>query len=364
MDNLNFDNGKIKLIQENNLDEILLIDFNDFKSNLSSKLLIGLNDEQSIYRKYIDIMSEIQEEIDYNSILFKLTLILKKFINTNKPVKMLEVGSLDGYMSKYFANLLKYFNEENKLVCIDLFNQQVENKGIFKFTNSFELYKNNINSSGAVDIVNTVIGNPIDMLEIIEDDTFDIIFVHNKYSDCIYLNKYINKIKDRGLIILDLSQDVQKLNSYVDNSFDTFIKFTDLDNILTGYSTINKSEKSFFKLESIKTQYKNVYKNILEMTGNVVKIIDNITTNLDDDNKEKIEYTINLLSMIEDVLIEINNELINNDLKFYTNEVKNSLMDLMIEIERNGKFINRFKSDLIENKQIWYESIQEEFLDK
>lgn len=363
MNNLKIENSKVFLVKENNIKEIL-IDFSDFKCNLTDKPLINTVNKQSIIEKYNEIISNIKGEQDYNNIIFTLTLILRKLIGMNRPIKMLEIGSLDGYMSKYFVSLLNYFNNESTLTCVDLFNEQVTNNGIFKFTNSFELYKNNINESGASNVVNTIIGNPIDILDIIEDSSFDIVFINHRYSNSIYINKYINKLKEKGLFIVNLGQDNELLNLYLNHSFDTFMEFTNLDNIITGYGTIEKSEKEFFELESIKNQYKYIYKNILDTTDNIKIIIENVVNTLNINDIEKIKYAINLLNMIENILIQINDEINNIDLKFYTNEVKNSLIDLMFEIEKEGKFINEFKVDLIENKNIWYESIQNEFLDK
>lgn len=365
MANLKFDGLKVLITKENNLEEVL-IDFWDFKSNLTTKPLIDSSNQESILDKYNEILNIIQSENkneDQNIILI-ITLILKKLINMNKPIKMLEIGSLDGWMSKYFAQLLRYFNEDNKLVCIDSFDNQVENRRMFKFTNSFELYKNNIDISNSADIVNTIISNPIDMLDVISNDSFDIIFINHKYSNSIYINKYINKLKHDGLFIVDLKQDYNQLNLYKDNCFDTFMEFIDINGVVTGYSNIGKNEKDFFRIESIDNKYKCIYKNIFDTTKNIVTTIEDIVNNLNKESIAKIEYAIKLTSMVENILIDINDKIINNNLKYYTNEVKNSLMDVMVELMQGGTSLDVFRKDLLDNAIIWCDSMEIEFGDK
>ena len=365
MANLKIDESKVSIIKDNNLEEVL-VNFKDLKCNLTTKPLFYSTWQQSIFNKYREILEIIKSENKYEqeNIIFIVTLILKKLINMNRPIKMLEVGSSDGYMSKYFAQLLKYFNEDNKFVCIDLFDTQVENKGLFKFTNSFELYKNNIDISNAADIVNTVISYPISMLDFISSDSFDIIFINYKYANYKYINKYINKLKYNGLFIVDLNQDYNQLNLYKDNYYGAVIEFIDINGVITGYSNIGKDEKDFFRIKSIDNKYKCIYNNILDISKNIATTIEDVINNLNKESIDKIKYSIKLLSDIENILIEINDNIINNNLKYYTNEVKNSLMDVMFESMQDGESLEVFRKDLIDNTTVWWDSIEIEFSDK
>lgn len=362
MVNLKFDELKVSIIKENNVEEIL-IDFSDFKSNLTIKSL-NSSYQHSILHKYNEILNMIQSENnkEYQNTILIITLLLKKLIGINRPIKMLEIGSSDGYMSKYFSQLLSYFNEDNRLVCIDSFDTQIENVGIFKFINSFELYKDNIRNYSS--IVNTIIANPINILDTISNDSFDIIFVNYKYSNNAYINEYINKLKFNGLFIIDLGQDYEQLNLYKNKCFDTFIEFIDLNGRLVGYTNIGKNEKAFFEIESTKNKCKNIYNDIMETTKNVIMTIEDIINNLTKESISKIEYAIKAVSIIEDILIKINDKIINIDLKYYTNEVKNSLMDIMIELNQDGPLLNIFRKDLIDNSIIWCDLMEVEFSDK
>ena len=363
MANIGLNGLRVILTKECELDEVL-IDFSDCKSNLTSKPLFNSIYQQSILDKYKEIVARIKSENkdEYQTIIFIITLMFKKLIKINKPIKMIEIGSLDGWMSRYFADILKYFNENNELVCIDLFDEQVETKGMFKFTNGFELYKNNINTSNSADIVNTVISNPIKMLDIISDNSFEIIFINYRYSNNMYINKYINKLKCEGLFIADLKQDYNQLNQYNQNCFDEFV---DIDGIITVYSNIRSNEKNFFKIESSDSKYNSIYNNIFDTTRHIIEIIEYIINNLNElDTLDKIEHAIRLITNVEDILIEINNKLINNDLKYYTSEVKNSLIDIMIELKEGGESIDVFKQDLLNAAIIWSDLIEIEFSNK
>lgn len=362
MVNLKFDELKVSIIKENNIEDIL-IDFTDFKSNLTTKPL-NSNYQQSILHKYNEILNTIQNENnkEYEKRILIITLLLKKLIGINRPIKMLEIGSSHGYMSKYFSKLLSYFNENNRLVCIDSFDDQIENIGLFKFTNSFELYKDNIRNYSSV--VNTIISNPITIMDTISNDSFDVIFVNYKYSDNVYINEYINKLKYNGLFIIDLGQDYDQLNLYKNKCFDTFIEFINLNGRLVGYTNIGKNEKSFFEIESNNNKCKNIYTDIMETTKNIIATIEDIINNLTKESISKIEYAIKAVSIIEDILIKINDKIVNIDLKYYTNEVKNSLMDIMIELSQEGPLLNVFRKDLIDNSIIWCDLMEVEFSDK
>lgn len=333
MANIQFEELKVKLKEICKMDEIL-IDFNDYKSNLSPMSLTNKNNnEKSIIDKYTEIFKTVHYETkeDFNSIIFTLTLIFKKLMSTNNTIKTLEVGSRDGFISKYILEILTYFNKKNQMTCIDLFNEQVNNYGMFNCTNSFELYRNNINSVGSVDSVNTIIGNPMHISEQLEDDCYDILYINYKYSDSIFIEKYINKLKENGLLLIDLKDDKRKLREYKSKYSWDYVEL--YENIIV-YNNITKNEKEYFEIESANYKYKSIFKNIYEAKEDLIGNIKYIVNNLDDLSvSDKIDRCINLVNNMEGIIIQINEKLINIELKYYINEVKNALLDVRISLQ-------------------------------
>ncbi|WP_373599243.1 hypothetical protein [Paraclostridium bifermentans] len=346
MANLNFQRLKVKLVEMCKTDEIL-IDFQDYKSNISSMSLTNKNNSSTVIDKYIEIFGKVKYEggEDADSILFILTLIFKNLMSTNKPIKVLEVGSRDGFISKYILEILNYFNEENELTCIDTFNEPANNYGMFNCTNSFELYRNNIGSVGTVENINTIIGHPIRVCEQLKNDCYDIIYINYKYSDSIFIEKYINKLKENGLLLIGLNNDMNKLNDY---KYKYSWKDVNINQNIIVYNTITKNEKEYFEMESADYQYKAVFKNIYEAKNYLIDDIKYIVNNIDDLSIEnKIDSCINLVNNMEEILIQVNEKLINIDLKYFANEVKNSLLDVKISLQDKG-LVQIFEKDLIE----------------
>lgn len=357
--------NKIILQKDHGINEILL-DFNNYKSNYSKKKMhsssIAINKDESIFEKYQNIINKIKIESNYMSKLLIITLIIRELIGKNSSVKMIELGSGDGTLSRYFAEILKYFNYENQLICVDLFNETLKSDNIFETANIFDVYKNNIKLSHANDIVKTIISSPKEILDLVQNETFDIIFVNKKYSNSIYLNKYINKIKQNGLFIVDLENNVSELDKYNSMEFDNFHH---IDNKIILYSNIDFRQKQYFSIESIDNKGKQIYKNIFDIAKYIVETIEYIVDDvMSSDVIDKINNIITMLNNMEELFIGLNGNLNNHNLKYETNEVKSILLDLMFEIKEGGIYIEKFKNNLLDISIIWSDSIEQEFFKK
>ena len=126
---------------------------------------------------------------DHIPIIMDDTLdVIKDILAEEKPKRILEIGTAVGYSASEF---IKYA-EEATVDTIELDEER------------FNEAKENIKKIGIENRVNLILGNAVEVLPTLEDNTYDIVFIDaNKGKYPVFLEEAKRLIKNNGLILAD-----------------------------------------------------------------------------------------------------------------------------------------------------------------
>ncbi len=392
MINVNLSAGRFYLLNTDTKIEETLIDFNDFYSNTTNFTMPELlNNYINIIKPYSDIDRYTFTENKLIDALYLTSLVFKKLMQGNYVnINALELGSNLGFFTFFYANTLKVFSDSNHIFSINTWNDLHTNTSncLLTHENTFDHFRNILKWAKIESMVTSVISDSAVNFSHFPDNYFDIIFINNardyKHTYMDIVNS-IKKLKVGGLLLgsncecyfNDLPNellDADYKNSESINGYHIGL-IKALNDILgkgyeknlygsIWYKFIDKKDKELAKDLSDDKKLLLNKKHIIETSKTLTKSIHFISLNYLELSHNKLESSIldfaKYLNNIEDCLIELYDILANKNLKFLTNNLKSTAINIKINMNEKNQ-ISTLINNLINEFHNWKTAIDEEF---
>lgn len=320
-------------VQDNKIiiNDDTVYDFDNRYHNISA---LGVEQQIQIYNSVITSNLSVSEK---NEFTFICAYLFKAFSAKNSPVHALVIGN--NHFIKLIANIIKLFNEENKLYHICETNE----------------YNSNNTSNNIISIVENKFYNTNFLSNNIFAAVFiDLDFIKNNIETV--LSEYARLIDGDGVIICYGSSiygpEIHDVLSDVNASFyqpnpERFLVSISLSNMNGNISQSGKKEEIL----------KIIEQESAKLIDNLKYIMSNRPASLDDIWYSIIDDCIYIVDQMEAIITKNYMLFENKDLKYQTNEVKNALLDFKYEAYLSRKYYDSFQAILFDCYNDWVSSI-------
>lgn len=244
--------------------------------------------------------------------------IIQQLVNKQRNFRVLEIGCDNGVLSVLIAEILKHFNSDNRLICVSEEQVNTEQDQWLKL----------MSTSSAIDIVSRYIG---DFTELpFRENDFDLVIV-NGTMQFVQAKSVFEQaalvLRNQGIlyVIAELQTDLFALSSEsLKNSSNYLINET----TTVFFKKLSRADR---KALITHTSQIKVFKTKRTIIDNL-NIIKEPIINLSNLTAIELDEIIKIVSRTEDLVLNIFNQLISLKLKYYLNELKETLINYRLNL--------------------------------
>lgn len=281
-----------------------------------------MNQLNTFINDFDRINENVPEGLSKETITLCVFLITAELLKKHRNYNVLEIGCDNGVLSCYLAGILKYFNTNNRLICMtDYLDSECRKNWLEK-----------IMLADAADIVSVVTAEYSS--DFFKKGYFDIVIINGSVQfdePAVMINNAVNSAKNNGIIIC-LPENQYLLNSCFQAVLNNCTEYNQDEKWSVLFKRIDEQDKKNayecsdeFKLSTVK----NEISEILSSIENTVESLF-MPDYLQGVNNALVDDAIKKVARAEDDVLNIYSQLNGMNIKFAINELKEALIDFRV----------------------------------
>jgi ubiquinone/menaquinone biosynthesis C-methylase UbiE len=263
---------------------------------------------------------KVNGAIASNGLVYLITSLLtvQQLVRKQRDFHVLEIGCDSSALSVLIAEILKHFNSNNRLICVS--EEQVNTEQ--------DIWLQLMSTSSAADIVSRYIGDFTDLP--FRENYFDIVIINGNTQFA-----QVEKVFQQAALVLrnqGILYGISEQRPDVEAAWSKMLGASDCYPVDEGTVVYAKQLSAKNKQMLIAQTPQNQFSKIKSIISNNLAIIEDHIFNLNHLTAVELDNTIKVVSQTEDQTLKIFNQLISLNLKFYLNELKESLINYRLEL--------------------------------